>query len=88
MRSESEVALGQPKDTKPTRGTKFVLDTLLTMYIVLIALVYIWLMLIVASPSLADAFIAFFLGGLVISLVYYLLNTPTRRRLRRHQDED
>jgi uncharacterized membrane protein YvlD (DUF360 family) len=58
------------------------------MYIVLIAVVYIWLMLIVVSPSLADAFIAFFLGGLVISLVYYLLNTPTRRRLRRHQDED
>jgi uncharacterized MnhB-related membrane protein len=58
------------------------------MYIILIALVYIWLMLIVASPSLADAFLAFFLGGMVISLVYYLLNTPARRRLRRYQDED
>jgi uncharacterized MnhB-related membrane protein len=57
------------------------------MYVVLIALLYILFMMVVTSESLFKGIMIFFIGGALIALVFYLLDTPRRLRSRRMADE-
>ena len=61
------------------------------MYIVLIALAYLWFMMLITAPSFGKAFLVLIVGGGLLGLAYYILNTPTRlrraRQLERAQDE-
>jgi hypothetical protein len=53
------------------------------MYIVLFAFAYIWIMMIATASSLLKGVTVFILGGLIMALVYYLMDTPGRLRRRR-----
>lgn len=57
------------------------------MYIVLFACAYIWIMMVVTAPSLFKGIGVFIIGGALIALIYYLLDTPGRKR-RRSAEED
>lgn len=57
------------------------------MYVVLIALLYILMMLVVASSSIMQGVFTLLVGGALIALVFYLLDTPRRARLRRMADQ-
>lgn len=57
------------------------------MYVVLIALLYILLMMVVTSESIFKGIMILLLGGALIALVFYLLDTPRRIRSRRMADE-
>lgn len=50
---------------------------------VLIALLYILLMMVVTAESVFKGVMILFLGGGLIALVVYLLDTPRRARSRR-----
>lgn len=52
------------------------------MYIVFIALLYIWVMMLITATSWLSGIAAFILGGLMLAVVYYLLDTPQRKRRR------
>ncbi len=52
------------------------------MYIVFIALLYLWIMMILTAPSLGSEILLVLFGGTGLWVVYYLLNTATRRRRR------
>lgn len=60
------------------------------MYIVLIALAYLWFMMLITAPSIGKAILVLIVGGGLLALAYYILNTPTRlrraRQLEREQD--
>ena len=53
------------------------------MYIVFIALFYLWIMMILTSPSIGSGVLLVLFGGSGLWVVYYLLNTATRRRRKR-----
>ncbi|BBP04141.1 hypothetical protein TPL01_30820 [Sulfuriferula plumbiphila] len=57
------------------------------MYIVLFAFAYIWIMMLVTATSLFKAIAVFVIGGSLIALVYYILDTPGRKR-RKPAEED
>ena len=61
------------------------------MYIVFIALAYLWFMMLITAPSLGKAILVLVVGGGLLALAYYILNTPTRlrrtRALERARDE-
>lgn len=57
------------------------------MYIVLFAFAYIWIMMLVTATSLFKAIAVFVIGGSLIALVYYILDTPGRKR-RKPVEED
>lgn len=50
------------------------------MYIVLFAFAYIWIMMVVTAASLFKAVAVFVIGGSLIALIYYILDTPGRKR--------
>ncbi|MDA8225685.1 MAG: hypothetical protein M0T86_07170 [Betaproteobacteria bacterium] len=52
------------------------------MYIILIAILYIWIMMIATSPTIGAALSLVLLGGPAIGLLYYILDTPGRKRRR------
>ncbi|MHB0991214.1 MAG: hypothetical protein ACYC3O_08910 [Burkholderiales bacterium] len=52
------------------------------MYIVFIALLYIWVMMLITATSWLSGIMAFILGGLMLAVVYYLLDTSGRKRRR------
>ncbi len=56
------------------------------MYIIFIAVFYIWLMMVITSPNLADGIAITVFGGAALGLLYYLLNTATRRLRKRIKD--
>ena len=60
------------------------------MYIVFIALAYLWFMMLITAPSLGKALLVAIVGGGLLALAYYILNTPTRLRRARQlaHDED
>jgi uncharacterized protein (DUF58 family) len=53
------------------------------MYIVLFALAYIWIMMVATASSLLLGVAVFIAGGLIMALVFYIMNTPNRLRRRR-----
>lgn len=57
------------------------------MYVVLIALLYVLLMMVVTSESIFKGVMILVFGGALVALVFYLLDTPRRTRLRRMADE-
>jgi hypothetical protein len=57
------------------------------MYVVLIALLYVLLMMVVTSESVFKGAMILSLGGGLIALAFYLLDTPRRIRSRRMADE-
>lgn len=57
------------------------------MYVVLIALLYILMMMVIASDSIMQGIFTLLVGGGLIALVFYLLDTPRRARSRRMADE-
>ncbi len=57
------------------------------MYIVLFACAYIWIMMVVTAPSLSKGIGVFVIGAALLALIYYLLDTPGRKR-RRSAEED
>jgi hypothetical protein len=57
------------------------------MYVVLIALLYVLMMMVVTSESIFKGIMIFLIGGALIALVFYLLDTPRRLRSRRMADE-
>lgn len=50
------------------------------MYIVLFAFAYIWIMMVVTAASLFKAVVVFVIGGSLIALIHYILDTPGRKR--------
>ena len=60
------------------------------MYIVFIALLYIWFMMLITAPSVGKALLVAIFGGGLLVLAYYILNTPARLRRARQlaHDED
>ncbi|MHB1676856.1 MAG: hypothetical protein ACYCSS_04875 [Sulfuriferula sp.] len=52
------------------------------MYIIFIALAYIWVMLLITATSWLSAIAMFIFGGILLAVVYYLLDTPGRKRRR------
>lgn len=50
------------------------------MYIVLFAFAYIWIMMVVTATSLFKAVVVFVIGGSLIALIHYILDTPGRKR--------
>ena len=60
------------------------------MYIIFFAFAYIWIMLIVTATSWLKAAVVFIFGGMLMTVVYYLLDTPGRkhRRVAREAEED
>lgn len=56
------------------------------MYIVLIALAYIWIMMVATASSPLKGTVVFVLGAGLLYLIYYLLDTPGRRRRRIKDD--
>ena len=54
---------------------------------VLIALLYILLMMVVTAESIFKGVMILLIGGGLIALTVYLLDTPRRARLRRMADE-
>ncbi len=52
------------------------------MYIVFIALLYIWVMMLITATSWLSGIAAFVLGGLMLAVAYYLLDSPGRKRRR------
>jgi len=60
------------------------------MYIIFFAFAYIWIMLIVTATSWFKAAVVFIFGGVLMTVVYYLLDTPGRkhRRIAREAEED
>ena len=63
------------------------METRVAMYIVLFACAYIWIMMVVTAPSLPKGIAVFVIGGALIALIYYILDTPGRKR-RRSAEED
>lgn len=57
------------------------------MYVVLIALLYILMMMVVTSGSIMQGVFTLLIGGGLVTLVFYLLDTPRRARSRRMADE-
>ena len=61
------------------------------MYIVLIALAYLWFMMLITAPSIGKALLVLVVGGALLALAYYILNTHTRlrraRQLERAEDD-
>jgi hypothetical protein len=53
------------------------------MYVVLIALLYVLMMMVVTAESIFKGIMILLIGGALIALVFYLLDTPRRIRLRR-----
>lgn len=58
------------------------------MYIVLFALAYIWILMIATASSLLKGVTVFIVGGSLMALVYYLLDTPGRKRRRAASQDD
>ena len=52
------------------------------MYIIFLALAYIWLMLLITATTWLSAIAMFIFGGMFLAWVYYLLDTPRRKRRR------
>ncbi|HET9114341.1 MAG TPA: hypothetical protein VFN66_10820 [Burkholderiales bacterium] len=52
------------------------------MYIVFIALLYIWVMMLVTATSWLSGIAAFILGGMMLAVIYYLLDTSGRKKRR------
>ena len=52
------------------------------MYIIFLAIAYIWLMLLITATTWLSAMAMFIFGGMFLALVYYLLDTPGRKRRR------
>jgi len=63
------------------------LETSVAMYIVLFACAYIWIMMVATAPSLLKGIAVFVIGGSLIALIHYILDTPGRKR-RRAAEED
>ena len=63
------------------------METSVAMYIVLFACAYIWIMMVATAPSLLKGIAVFVIGGSLIALIYYILDTPGRKR-RRAAEED
>lgn len=57
------------------------------MYVVLIALLYVLMMMVVTAESIFKGIMILLIGGALIALMFYLLDTPRRIRLRRMADE-
>ncbi|HAN55825.1 MAG TPA: hypothetical protein DCQ77_06380 [Betaproteobacteria bacterium] len=53
------------------------------MYIVLFAFAYIWILMIATASSLIKGVMVFIVGGLIMALVFYIMDTPGRLRRRR-----
>lgn len=53
------------------------------MYIVLFAFAYIWILMIATASSLLKGVMVFIVGGLIMALVFYIMDTPGRLRRRR-----
>jgi hypothetical protein len=60
---------------------------MLAMYIVLLALLYILLMMVVTAESIFKGALTLVIGGGLIALAFYLLDTPRRSLLQRMADE-
>lgn len=58
------------------------------MYIVLFAFAYIWIMMVATASSFLKGAVVFILGGSLMALVYYLLDTPGRKRRREANPDD
>ena len=57
------------------------------MYIIFIALLYVWIMMLITATSWMSGIALFILGGGTLALIFYLLDTPGRKR-RRLADEE
>ncbi len=61
------------------------------MYIVFIALAYLWFMMLITAPSVGKALLVAIVGGGLLALAFYILNTPARlrraRELERARDD-
>jgi hypothetical protein len=60
---------------------------MLAMYVVLLALLYVLLMMVVTAESIFKGVMTLFIGGGLIALVVYLLDTPRRSLLQRITDQ-
>lgn len=60
------------------------------MYIIFIAFAYIWIMLMVTATSWIKSAVVFVFGGMLLAVIFYLLDTPGRkhRRLRAEKQEN
>lgn len=57
------------------------------MYIIFLAFAYIWVMLMVTASSWINSAVVFVFGGMLLALIYYLLDTPGRKHRRLHVEK-
>jgi hypothetical protein len=57
------------------------------MYIVLLALLYVLMMMVITSDSVMQGVFTLLIGGGLVALAVYLLDTPRRSRARRMADQ-